>query len=143
MNEPHLTVRLDRSGDVYQPGDLLRGQCRIEQVRPLDWDALELSILWYTEGKGDEDFAVHHFQRWSPAEGQPLDLTRPLTFQSWLPHSPLSYDGIMLKIRWCVRVRLFLSQGKPLFCEEPFELGEVPAVAIEPAQEAVPAPRRS
>ena len=33
-------------------------------------DSLELSVLWYTEGTGDEDLKVHFFQRYSADDAQ-------------------------------------------------------------------------
>ncbi len=88
--------------------------------------------MWYTEGKGEEDLAVHFFDRLDPGAAL-VDLTQPRPFSTRLPESPLSYAGVIVKIRWCVRVRVFLAQGKDLFAEEPFQLGLVPA-----AQEVQP-----
>jgi hypothetical protein len=38
----------------------------------------------------------------------------------------LSYDGRIVKIHWCVRVRVFQGWGRELVLEEPFTLGTVP-----------------
>jgi hypothetical protein len=43
-----------------------------------------------------------------------------------LPASPLSYDGRIVKICWCVRLRLFPRQGPEVIDEAAFRLGEVP-----------------
>ena len=51
-------------------------------------------------------------------------------------NSPLSYDGAIVRIRWCVRLRLFIRRGKDFVLEHPFTLGAVPAVPTEPAVEA-------
>ena len=88
--------------------------------------AVELSVLWHTEGKGDEDMSVHSFERIEPAGGECLDFRQPRRFASVLPNSPLSYEGVIVKIRWCVRVRVFLDRGKELSAEVPFQLGRVP-----------------
>jgi hypothetical protein len=53
-----------------------------------------------------------------------------------LPNSPLSYRGAILSIRWCVRLRLFLRRGREYVVEQPFTLGNVPAVL--PAMMALP-----
>jgi hypothetical protein len=87
---------------------------------------MELSVLWYTEGKGDEDLAVHFFDRRSNSDGEMVDLRKPQRFATTLPSSPLSYEGVILKICWCVRVRLFPERGKELVAEVPFQLGRVP-----------------
>jgi hypothetical protein len=60
--------------------------------------------------------------------GRPLDLRVPRRFSTVLPASPLSYDGEIVKICWCVRLRLFLPQGQEALTEVPFRLGNVPGV---------------
>ena len=53
-----------------------------------------------------------------------------------LPLAPLSYDGSIVQIRWCVRVRLYLPEGKQISFDQPFRVGQVPpAVAIEPPKD--------
>jgi hypothetical protein len=60
-------------------------------------------------------------------------LTELRKFSVALPASPLSYEGILIKLRWCVRVRVFLKSGKNYFAELPFRLGNVPdARSVEP-----------
>lgn len=139
--ELRLTVQLDRADAAYQPGDRLAGRCRLAGGAADELRALELSVVWYTLGQGDEDMAVHMFQRWEhegpdrlpdvPAD-PPID-TR--AFSCVLPRSPLSYDGLLIKIGWCVRARAFLGRGRELVAEAPFQLGSVP-----PARMALPSP---
>lgn len=87
--------------------------------------AAELSVLWYTAGKGEEDLAVHHFERLTDDASRPLDLRVPHRFHTVLPPSPLSYDGNIVKVCWCVRVRLFMPQTPETVAELPFCLGSV------------------
>jgi len=127
MNEPRVVIRLDADRE-YRPGDTLSGEYALESM-PLDRiKAVEVSFLWYTEGKGDEDMAVHEFRRSSAEDGDWLVPNRPQRFSVSLPSSPLSYDGLIVKIRWCVRVRAFLGRGKEVLGEMPFQLGSIPAV---------------
>jgi hypothetical protein len=84
-------------------------------------------VLWYTAGKGEEDMAVHHFERIVDESSRPLDLRVPRRFATALPASPLSYDGQIVKVCWCVRLRLFLPQGQEMVSETAFRLGNVPA----------------
>jgi len=127
MNEPHVTIRFDGNGRVYRPGETLAGEYRLNSIDPEEIRAIEVSVLWHTEGKGDEDLAVHDFRRLSPENGQGIDLLRPGRFSTRLPNSPLSYNGVIVKIRWCVRVRVFLARGKEVVGELPFRLGDVPS----------------
>jgi hypothetical protein len=108
---------------MYHPGDELECEYQIDAVEADEIQAIEASVLWYTEGKGDEDMAVHFFERRTAADTEDGDL-RPLhRFRTMLPNSPLSYSGSIVKIRWCARVRLFLGRGKEIFFEQPFVLG--------------------
>src|SRR5262245_44361513 len=106
MKEPQITVHFDEPRRVHEPGETLCGECRLSDFDVAEVQALELSVLWYTEGKGDEDFAVHHFERRCVDDAEPWEIRHPLRFRTVLPNSPLSYEGTLLKIRWCVRARL-------------------------------------
>ena len=119
---------------VYQPGGIFSGQYTIDAANPSDIGAVEVSVLWYSEGKGDEDLAVHEFWRKSTEDGDFIDPQRPERFSTTLPQSPLSYDGRIVKIRWCVRVRAFLGR-KEIVAEEPFQLGSVPSQGEEAGEE--------
>jgi hypothetical protein len=128
--EPLISLTLRDPRRIFQPGDELECEYQIDAVPAEEIQAIEASVLWYTEGKGDEDLAVHYFERRVPGDAENGDL-RPLRrFHSRLPNSPLSYNGAIVKIRWCVRVRLFLRRGKEVIFERPFQLGSVPAPVV-------------
>lgn len=127
MNQPQLTLRLDDPDHVYRPGQTLSGWFQAHEVPPDEITSIEVSVVWYTEGKGDEDLAVHFFERLDPAAWSGVSAPVPHHFRTPLPPSPLSYEGVIVKIRWCVRVRLQWSRGRDLFQEVPFRLGLVPA----------------
>ncbi|MBX7166941.1 MAG: hypothetical protein K1X74_11475 [Pirellulales bacterium] len=126
MNEPRVTLRLAGGKREYAPGESLAGEFRLDVINRSDIRALELSVLWYTEGKGDEDLEVHYFLRQSADEGDYINPHRPGRFSTHLPASPLSYDGVIVKIRWCVRLRLFLPRGREIVEEQAFRVGSLP-----------------
>ncbi len=130
MSDPRVTLKLAEHDGLYRPGDTISGEFAIHALRPHDAKAVELSVLWYTIGQGEEDLAVHHFERLAFEEGDVVDLRSPQPFQTELPNSPLSYDGLLVKVCWCVRVRLFLPHGKQVVVEQPFQLGAVPAAKV-------------
>ena len=124
-------IRFDGDELAYRPGQTFSGQYWIESVQPGDLKAVEVSVLWHTEGKGDEDMAIHEFWRreggttacpWTPAE--------PERFSTTLPNSPLSYEGQIIKLRWCVRVRAFPHHGREIVGEKGFQLGNVPPLKV-------------
>jgi hypothetical protein len=123
MTPTPIRILLDSAGGHYQPRQRLTGRFMVEGTQMRTVRAAELSVLWYTAGKGDEDFAVHHFERLVDDVARPLDLRVPHRFATVLPASPLSYDGHIVKVCWCVRVRLFFPQGQESVAEIPFRLG--------------------
>jgi hypothetical protein len=125
VNDPAITIRLDGNGRIYRPGETLSGEYRLESIPREQIQAIEVSVLWYSEGKGDEDLEVHEFWRRDTAEGELGDPQRPDRFSTTLPQSPLSYEGQIIQIHWCVRVRAFLQRGRQVLGEKGFRLGEV------------------
>jgi hypothetical protein len=126
MTETRLTLELDDPARAYRSGELLSGHFCIEPGGGGEVRAVEVSVLWRTEGKGDEDMSVHFFERMEPSDEELVDFRQPRRFSTVLPNSPLSYDGMIVKIRWCVRTRVFLARGKELTRDAPFQLGTVP-----------------
>jgi hypothetical protein len=130
MNEGSVRILLDGNRRAYQPGDLLTGEYQVESLRWIQPAAVEVSVLWHTEGQGEEDLAVHHFERIDTIEQPNIDFRRPRRFSTRLPPSPLTYQGVIVKISWCVRVRVFLPRGKELMGEISFQLGTLPAARV-------------
>jgi hypothetical protein len=126
MRVPLVSIKIDNRQAAHSPGDTLSGEYQIDAVEAAELSAVELSVLWYTEGKGDEDLGVHHFERRTDEDDDATPLTELRKFSVTLPNSPLSYEGVLIKVRWCVRVRVFLKTGRNYFGELPFRLGTAP-----------------
>jgi hypothetical protein len=122
-------VSLCRSDACYQGGRVLTAAWRIGPTAVHQAEGLEASVMWYTEGKGDEDLHVHHFQRWNDAQLQQLDLRHALPLRCELPQTPLSYEGTLVRIRWCVRLRMFCRSGREIVVQAPFQLSSDSLVA--------------
>ncbi len=127
-DQPRVILRLDRHDGVYQPGETLSGEYRLEGISRRDLEGLEVSVLWRTEGKGETDTGTHALWRYATELGDWLDPRQPGRFSTVLPAGPLSYQGAIVKILWLVRIRVFLHRQKPLTVETPFQLGEVRSV---------------
>ena len=130
--EPQVSLRLRDQHREFQPGDWLECEYTIDAPKAEDIQAVEASVLWHTEGKGDEDLAVHYFERHTRGSVDNGDLRRSRCLKAQLPNSPLSYLGVIVKIHWCVRVRVFLRRGKEIAFEQPFQLGAVPPAKATP-----------
>jgi hypothetical protein len=133
VTEPLLSLCINGTKRTFSAGDEIVCEYQIDAVDPADIQAVEASILWFTEGKGEEDLGVHFFERRLPGDADDGDLRPMRRVRTRLPNSPLSYRGAILSIRWCVRLRLFLRRGREFVLEQPFTLGAVPPVASEPA----------
>jgi hypothetical protein len=126
-NHPRIVIELDEHPESFDPGKTISGRYRLDvsdSTPPVG--ALEWSILWSTEGAGDEDQGVHALGRVEP---QGLEgVTRPdhwREFEAILPESPQSYDGLLIKIAWRVRVRALVGKDPEWLAEVPFRLGNV------------------
>jgi hypothetical protein len=143
MSEPEILIRFDETGRWYAPGATLSGEYRVDGAEKPNLEAVEVSVLWHSEGKGDEDMAIHEFWRRDREAGEFGVPDRPDRFSTTLPQSPLSYEGQIVKIRWCVRVRVIFARGRDLVAEKVFQLGNVPAArpprVLPPPAEPPPA----
>ena len=128
--EPLISIRIHDQHRPFQPGEVLKCEYQIDVVEPDDLHAVEASVLWHTEGKGEEDMAVHHFERRTTQEEEAHDLRALRRLRVPLPNSPLTYAGVNVKIRWCVRVRAYLGRGREVFFEQSFVLGSIPAAKV-------------
>lgn len=122
---PVADLRVEQADKPHRPGDVLKGSFVVHVEHAEEVKSAELSVLWYTAGKGEEDFGVHYFKRFTTEGPDGVELARRREFRTLLPEQPLSYDGLIVKVCWCARLRLFLGRGRQQVLETPFRLGEV------------------
>jgi hypothetical protein len=123
--EPALGLRLTTFQQGLEPGDSLEFEYGIQRISAQMIDRLEVSVAWYTEGKGSEDIGVHYFESHERAELSKTALSQPRRLSVKLPMTPLSFEGKLFKIRWCIRLRLFLADGREKTAEQRFYLGSL------------------
>lgn len=123
--EPAIGLRLLSIQPRLEPSELLEFEYCVRRVEPEAVERLEISVMWYTEGKGSDDFGVHYFESLSGEELSPLLHGDHRHVCKTLPAYPLSYEGQLLKIRWCIRLRLYLTDGREVTAEQPFYLGHL------------------
>lgn len=117
-----MNVSVCRDDGSYAAGCQLKAGWRISRVELGELQSVEISVLWHTEGKGDEDLGVHHFQRYDHSDLQRVLLSDRQEIQCVLPASPLSYQGHLMQIHWKIRVRVFLADSREIVAEQPFHL---------------------
>jgi hypothetical protein len=120
--DPLIAVRIHSPNCLFHPGETLDCEFQIDAVSPGDTQVVEVSVNWFTEGKGEEDIGVHYFERYTPSDAVDGDLRQLHRFQTKLPNSPLTYNGAIVKIRWRVRVRLYWGRGKETWVDRVFQL---------------------
>lgn len=121
--EPLISLTIRNRKPWFAPGEILDCEYQIDCIGPRSIQAVEASVLWTSYGKGDTDLGVHFFERRVPEDLPDGDLRELHRFQTVCPSSPLSYEGELLSIRWCVRVRLFPLRGREISLDIPFQLG--------------------
>ena len=129
-----MNVTLCREDGIYEAGGQLTAKWRISRVPLEKVQGVEVSVLWHTEGKGDEDLHVHHFHRWVETQIRRSGLADEQSLHCELPATPLSYHGRLIRVLWCIRLRLFVSGGREIVAEQPFHLvspGSSPRI-VEP-----------
>ncbi len=126
---PAVTMHFSPADRQYEPLDALEVRYSVALQPGTSVLSVERSVLWYTEGKGEEDLGVWFFERITDPAAVKAAATGG-TIATPLPASPLSYEGVIVKIRWCVRVRLFFEEGRDFVSEHVFELGHVPVASI-------------
>lgn len=136
MTRPPIRALVTHLRAVYRAGDALDCSYRIDCESGHVLQSIETSVLWETDGKGDEDIGVHFFEKrkaLAAAASQPFEFRLATT----LPPSPLTYDGWLVKISWYIRIRVFLSNGHQQTFNFPFKLhsaaGEAKLVTAPPA----------
>ena len=124
LKDPILEVGFEDGIDHFQPGDFLRCEYTVKLLPEHEVHAIETSVIWITEGKGDTDIGVHHFERRPKQALTPDTFKQPQRISTVMPASPLTYEGKILKIRWCIRVRLFLPNAYQVTHDCFFSLGD-------------------
>ncbi len=81
-DEPTVVIRFEGDQRNCRPGEALAGEYWIESLAAEQTKVVEVSVLWHTEGKGDEDMAVHEFWRRNADADHPLDPRQPERFST-------------------------------------------------------------
>ena len=98
MSEP-LQIELPESTPAYEPGRDLLGTVSWNVPQPVA--KLELHLLWYTLGIGEQDSRVVETLQWEslPPQGE-------RHFEIRLPRAPYSLQADNLTIRWALEANL-------------------------------------
>ena len=97
--QPAVSVSLCREDGIYEAGGTVSATWSVSRVTLDQLQAIEASVMWHTEGKGDEDLHVHHFHRLDENHIRRLGLADEQSLECDLPTTPLSYHGRLISVR--------------------------------------------
>ena len=92
-----LTIAIKEGQDAFGPGDTIEGTVSWRLTE--DPEQVRLYLIWYTEGKGDEDTAIVDHIDLAGAERQgdkPFSIT--------LPEGPYSFEGQLIALQWALEL---------------------------------------
>ncbi len=92
-----LWIEIDGRRTTFAPGTLVSGSAHWELETPPE--SVELSLFWYTEGKGDRDVGEAARATFNaPAQGD----QRPFALS--LPTTPISFSGQLISVVWALEL---------------------------------------
>lgn len=127
MAKCDIQIELEEESLSYRPGDVIRGQVRVEVHQACRCEGLEVACEWSTRGRGYIDAAGQTLELfegdWEAGEAHayPFELT--------IPTGPFSYDGHDLSVEWRIRAEADLPfardpSAEVAFSLEPIELSD-------------------
>tara|TARA_B100000686_G_scaffold71823_1_gene77574 strand:- start:1214 stop:1627 length:414 start_codon:yes stop_codon:yes gene_type:complete len=129
--DPLISIHLDKPGKDYLPGDYLICDYQIDAIEAEEILMVETSVLWVSSGKGDEDSGIHFIRRRLADSAMDADLREMERIETALPPTPLSYNGEILSIQWCVRIRLILKNGDEYVVDQEFRVSDMSRPKME------------
>lgn len=89
---------IDLPSSCYRPGETLSG----EILWALDEapETIELSLGWWTEGRGDKDACIEKKLEWKSMQTAGKE-----SFEMKLPESPYSFEGHLISLKWALELR--------------------------------------
>ncbi|HBO44500.1 MAG TPA: hypothetical protein DD670_11315 [Planctomycetaceae bacterium] len=95
----NLVLEIDNGQTAFAPGETVGGEAGWNL--PASPKEVSLQLLWYTEGKGDEDAGL--------VEEVTFDLPQPsenrrFTFR--IPEGPYSFRGKLISLAWAIELQV-------------------------------------
>lgn len=94
-----LEVRIEEGRTAFAPRESVRGQVEWREDSPPE--AIEVRLLWHTEGRGDPDVGVARTLRIEAPSASGSS-----AFEFECPSGPYSFSGRLISLRWAVEATL-------------------------------------
>jgi hypothetical protein len=92
-----LTLTLNGDRALYKPKEKLSGVAGWQLDR--DVRAVEVRLIWFTQGKGTQDVGVVDRRRWETPRMMGQE-----KFEFTLPDGPQSFSGRLISLTWAVEL---------------------------------------
>lgn len=123
MSRCELTIELDRAGASYEPGEPITGTIRVRSPAGASCRSLTIWMEWQTsktQSSCQDRGSVRGVSVFSGVWEPGTDVS--YRFELEAPPGPLSYDGQLLGIEWCVAARARLAWARSCTAQEPVSL---------------------
>ena len=92
-----LGIETQYGANAFLPGETVEGTVSWQLDRPAE--TVELRLLWYTQGKGDQDVGVVSIVPFANP-----GLADRRTFRVRIPEGPYSFSGKLISLLWALEV---------------------------------------
>jgi len=99
MNQITIDIQFDNDRNTFLPGQIMSGEVRWLCVEPPKKASLQL--LWYTEGKSDEDVGLVEKNEFDNPQ-----LSDIRNFEFHLPVGPYSFSGKLISLTWALELQV-------------------------------------
>ena len=99
-----ISISLDQPNAQFRPGETISGNVAWSDLGD-NTEKLDTRLLWYTEGKGNQDIEV--------VSSLPTLVTQPdgsAPFEFTAPTRPFSFSGKLISLVWVIEVVGFPSR---------------------------------
>ena len=92
-----IQIETEAGANAFLPGETIKGTVSWQLDPPLT--NVELRLIWYTEGKGDQDLQIVE-----ATEFQTPGIVDRRGFTVRLPDGPYSFSGKLISVLWALEV---------------------------------------
>ena len=92
-----IQIETEGGANAFLPGETITGTVSWQLDPPLE--NVELRLIWYTEGKGDQDLGIVE-----TAQFRTPGIVDRRGFTIRLPEGPFSFSGKLISLLWALEV---------------------------------------
>ena len=99
-----LTKEINAQLNAYRPNEPITGEVCWSGL-PTESEQIQVRLIWYTEGKGTQDFAIVASEKLDAPVQQGSH-----RFEFIAPNRPCSFSGKLISLIWAIEVIVFPSK---------------------------------